>query len=111
MARKDTASTRSLDRAETLELLGLHRNLLAEADLAGSATNERDAVRVQRLVDGSRTGLGARDRDAALVLLHLLGECLVVAGTEALDDRRLHGELDEVKREEPNDILYNRVSI
>ena len=35
-----------------------------------------------------------------------LGSCTMLAAlTEILDDGGLHGELDEIKREEPNDVL------
>ena len=103
VACKDAASARSLDRAEALKLLGLHRDLLAETDLAGGATDERDTVRVERLVDRGRARSRASHRDARL--LGLLGDRRVVTLAEALDDRRLHGELDKVKREEPDDVL------
>ena len=102
MAGKDAASTRSLDRAEALELLGLHRDLLAEADLAGGTTDERHTVRVERLVNRRRARLSASDGDAAL--LRLLGNSLVVTLAETLDDRRLHRELDQVKRDKPDDV-------
>ena len=103
MTREDVASARSLDRAEALEFLGLHRNLLAEADLASGTTNERDTVGVERLVD--RRGARGRASHGDTSLLGLRGDSGVVTLAEVLDDRRLHRELDEVEREEPNDVL------
>ena len=105
MTREDAASARSLDRAEALELLGLHGDLLTKADLAGSATDERHTVRVKRLVDRSRARGRAGHGDAGL--LRVLGDGLVVTLAEVLDDRGLHRELDQVQRQEPDNVLQD----
>lgn len=47
VASKDGSSALSLDRRESLKLLGLHRHLGTEANLASSALDERDTVGVQ----------------------------------------------------------------
>jgi len=47
VASKDSSSALSLDRGESLKLLGLHGHLATEANLASSALDERDTVRVQ----------------------------------------------------------------
>ena len=103
MTRENAAGARSLDRAETLELLGLHGDLLTEANLTRRAADERHTVRVERLVDRGRARGRASHGDAGL--LGVLSDNLVVTLAEVLDDRRLHRELDEVEREEPNDVL------
>ena len=103
MTREDAAGARSLDRAEALELLGLHGDLLAEANLARRAADERHTVRVERLVNRGRTRGRASHGDAGL--LGVLSDNLVVTLAEVLDDRGLHRELDQVQRQEPDDVL------
>ena len=105
VTREDGASLRSLDRGEATELLGLDRDLLPEADLVGGAAEERDTVRVERLVDRRSTGLGARDGNARRDLSSLGADGALVTVAEVLDDRGLHRELDEVHGREPDDVL------
>ena len=103
VACESGASLGSLDGTEALQLIGLHRYFLAEADLAGGTADERDTVGVERLVDGGGTGLSAGDGDTSG--LSGGGGSGEVASTDALDDGSLHRELDPVEGDEPNDIL------
>jgi hypothetical protein len=103
VARKRRTDALGLDAAEALELLGLHRDLRAEAHLARRALDERHTVRVQGLVDRRRAGLGARDGDAVRGFVCSLG---LVPLAERLDDGGLHRELDPVERDEPYDVLH-----
>ena len=108
MTREDAAGARSLDRAEALELLGLHGDLLAEANLARRAADERHTVRVQRLVDGRRTRLSTRDGNARRDLSGLGADGALVTVAEVLDDRGLHRELDQVRGQGPDDVLQTQ---
>ena len=108
MAGQDGAGARGLDRAEALELLGLHRDLRAEADLARRAADERDTVRVERLVNRGRARLGAGDGHTGGSLRGLVAERRLVAVAEVLDDRGLHRELDQVRGQGPDDVLQTQ---
>ena len=92
----------SLDAAEALQLLRLHRHLLTEADLAGGAADERDTVGVHGFVDGRGAGLGASHGHA---FRGLLPDRTSVALTDPFDDSSLHREFDEVERDEPDNVL------
>lgn len=105
MAGEHRARLRSLDTREAAELLGLDRDLLPEADLVGGTTEEADTVRVQRLVDRRSAGLGTGDGDTAGSLASLLAKGGLVTLTQPPDDGSLHGELDEIERQEPDNIL------
>ena len=105
MAGEHGARLRSLDTREAAKLLGLDRDLLPEADTVGGTTKEGDTVGVKRLVDGGGARLGAVDGDAAGDVLGLLAEGSLVALTKVLDNRGLHGELDKIHGQEPDDIL------
>ena len=91
-----------LDAAEALQLLGLDGYLLTESNLASRATDERHTVRVHAFVDRSRARLSASNGDTSGGLLSHGG---VVTLTKRLDDSSLHGELDKIERNEPNDVL------
>ena len=105
MPRERLARLRGLDGAEAPELVGLDRDPAAEADLARGAADERDTVRVERLVDRHSAGLGAGDGNTAGGLAGLLAERGLVALTQPPDDCNLHGELVEVEGQEPDNIL------
>jgi len=92
-----------LDTREALEFLRLHRNL-AKADLASGPLDEGHAVRVQRLVHRGSARLGAGEGNTAGGLVTF---ALFATLAEVLDDGGLHGELDQVKREEPDNVLNN----
>lgn len=106
---ENTTRLRSLDATQPPELVGGHPGgIAAEADLAGSAADEADTVGVERLVQGGGARLGADERNLASGGLgDGGGDLALLAGTEVLDDRGLHGELDQVEREEPDDVLKN----
>lgn len=103
VACESLASALGLDAAEPLELLGLDRDSASKADLAGGAFDEGDTIGVEGLVDRGGAGLGADQGNTAF--LGSLGGSERVASTELLDDGCLHGELDQVKGEEPDDVL------
>ena len=56
-------------------------------------------------MDGGGARLGEVDGDAAGDILGLLKEQSLVALTKVLDDSSLHGELDKIHGQEPDDIL------
>ena len=88
-----------------MELIALDANPATETDLASGAADEANTVGVERLVDGSSTGLSASDgntRLAGLGLGVLLGLALLA---QVLDDGSLHRELDQVERDVPDDVL------
>lgn len=105
MAGEHGARLRSLNAREAAELLGLDRDLLPEADLVSSTTEEADTVRVQRLVDRRSARLCTGNGDTASGLLGLLAKARLMTITERLDDGGLHCELDQVHREEPDYVL------
>ena len=95
-----------LDAAEPLQLFCLDADLLAKANLAYSAADERRPVRVQRFMEGSSARLSPHDRDASLragTSSRRLG--LIVTVAEVLDHSSFHRELDQVEGNEPNDVL------
>lgn len=104
---EDSAGLGGLDTGEPRKLVGGHLGGVgAEADLAGSAADEADTVGVEGLVEGSSARLGAGERNAAVSLFsNHLGNLAGLALAERLDDRSLHGELDKVERQEPDDVL------
>ena len=94
-----------LDAGESLELLWLDGNLSTEANLAGSPLDKGHTVGVQRLVDRRSTGSGLDQGDTSSSKGGL-GSCTTLTAlTEILDDGSLHGELHEIEREEPDDVL------
>jgi hypothetical protein len=98
-----STSALSLDAAEALQFLGLHRDPATESNLACCPLNEGDTVRVQGFVDRGSARLCAAERNTLGVGVGgLLGNATSV---ERLDDRGLHGELDPVQRNEPDNIL------
>jgi len=100
--RQSSTGLVSLDASQTPQLVLVDLDgVLTEADLAGGALQEANTVRVQALVDGSRARLSAGEWDAGLRLFELLP---VLALAEVLDDGSLHRELDQVEREEPDDV-------
>lgn len=105
VAGEGRASALRLDGAEPLELFGLDRDPSSKADLAGGALDEGDTVRVEGLVDGGSAGLGASEGNTSCAFEGSLVHSGFVAGTERLDDGGLHRELDQVKGEEPDDVL------
>jgi hypothetical protein len=50
VASEGSTDTLRLNTAESLELVGLHRDLGTEANLASGPLNKRHTIRVQRLV-------------------------------------------------------------
>jgi len=102
VAGQSGSNSLRLDTAKSLELLGLHGDLLPEANLASSALDERHTIRVQRLVDGGSARLGTSDGDTGGGDGSSGGLDMPVA--EVLDDSSLHGELDQVKGQEPDDV-------
>lgn len=110
---EDSAGLGGLDTGEPLELVGSHLGGVgAEADLAGSTTDEADTVGVEGLVDGGSAGLGASERNLAVSLLSdHLGNLAGLALAEVLDDGGLHGELDKVERQEPDDVLNRKTGL
>jgi hypothetical protein len=96
---------RSLETRETAELLGLDRHLLPETDFVGGTAKEGDTVGIERFVNGSGARLGTSDRDAASRLTGLLAEGSLVALAQILDDGSLHSELDQIHRQEPDNVL------
>lgn len=97
------ANALSLYAAEALQLFGLHGNLSTKANLARHPLDERDTIRVQRLVD--RGGAGLRTVDFEASLLDHLGLLALVTLAEILDNGGFHGKLDPIERNEPNDVL------
>lgn len=92
----------SLNRGESVEFVLGHVDLLtlAQTDSVDASRQPRCSVGVQGFVsrlsssDGSSLGIdGVRKR--GLRRLSLL---------KSLDDGELHGELDEIEREVPNDV-------
>ena len=111
VAGEDGAGLRRLDGREAAKLFGLDRDLLPEADLVGSAAEEADTVRVQRLVDRGSARLSAGDRDARRGLDGLLADGTLVTVAQVLDDSGLHRELDEIHGHEPDNVLQYMISI
>lgn len=105
MTREYRARLGSLDTREAAKLFGLDRHLLPEANLVRSATKEADTVGVEGFVNGRGARLCACDGDTSSGLLGLELDSPEMAVTEVLDDRGLHGELDQIHGYEPNDVL------
>ena len=99
------AGLRSLDGAEAAKLVRLDVDLATETDTTGRTADEADTVRVQTLVDGRRTGLGASERDTTS-LDRLLPLCFQMTFSEVPDNSRLHEELDPVEGDEPDDVPH-----
>jgi len=94
----------SLDAAESLQLLRLDGNLSTKANLASGSLDEGHTVRVQRLVDRGSTRNGLDQGNASSSEGSLRGGTTLAALADILDDGSLHGKLDKVEREEPNDV-------
>lgn len=95
-----------LDAAEALELVRGHaRCAVAEADLSGGTRQEGGSVAVEGC--SARGGTSERDTTSDSGLLSLETK---TALAEVLDDGGLHGKLDQVKREEPNNVLVKEKS-
>ena len=99
----------SLNAAESLQLLRLDGDLSTEANLASGPLDEGHTVGVQRFVDrgGARNGLDQGNTSSSEGSLR--GSATLAALADVLDDGGLHGKLDKVKREEPNDVLTKRL--
>ena len=102
---QDCTSVGGLDAGESLQLLRLDGDLSTEANLAGSPLDKGHTVGVQRLVDRSGTGSGLDQGDTSGSEGGLCSSTTVATLTEILDGGSLHGKLDEIEREEPNDVL------
>ena len=105
MTCENATSARGLDGTEALKFFGLHGDLRAEADLAGSTADEGDTVGVHGLVDGGSTGLCASQGNT---FRGLGRNDLVVAVTDPFDDGSFHGEFDQIEGEEPNNVLHGK---
>lgn len=103
IASQCLADTLSLDTAKSLQLLRLDQNPTSEADLASSALNEGDTVRIHRLVDRGSTRLCACHGNTSLIRNFDSGQ--FVTCTQFLDNSRLHCKFNQVEREEPDDVL------
>ena len=103
--RKSGTGPLGLDTAESLQLLGLHRHLLSETNLPGRALDEADTVGVQALVDGGGTALSP-GHGHTTSLGSSLSSLLLVARAKGFDDGGLHGELDEIEGQEPDDVPH-----
>lgn len=98
----------SLDRRESLELALVHVDLFAtgETDGSGGTLDKADTIAVQALVDTSHTAGRACDRYTGALALDFRLELLLVALAEVLDDGGLHGKLDTIQGQEPDDVPY-----
>lgn len=103
MASKDLSSLHSLDGAEPTELIRLDVDPTAKANFPRCAPDEADTVRVQALMDRRSPRLGP-GQGYTTGLLSLLAKLTLMACTERLDDGRLHGKLNPVERDEPDNV-------
>ena len=94
-----------LDAAEPLQLLWLDGNLSAEANLSGGPLDEGDTIGVQRLVDRGDTRSGLDQGNASSPDGSLVRGATFATLANVLDDSGFHRKLDEVEREEPNNVL------
>lgn len=104
MPRERLTRLRCLDAAEPLQLLAAHHHLPAEAYPARGAIQECHAVRVEGLVDR----LYARRRALHARFRRRFRQSLVA---EVLNDGCPHGELDPVKGNEPDYVLWAWCSV
>jgi len=105
VASERSAGVLSLDATEARQFVGIDINLLTKAHFPSGTAQERNTVRVQGLVDRGGTGLGTFERDGPTLSSGKLLACLAFAAfMEGLDDGSLHAELDEVERQEPDDV-------
>jgi len=100
-----------LDAAESLQLLWLDRNLSTKANLSGGPLDERDTIGVQRLVDGGDTRSGLDQGNASSPEGSLIRGTTFATLADVLDDSGFHRKLDEIEREEPNNILMKWLSM
>lgn len=75
---------------------------LAEADLASSTLDERNAILVERLVNGTHARLAATEGNTSG---GFRGESTFVTRTEPFDNGSPHTEFDPIQRDEPDDVL------
>ena len=94
-----------LDATESLQLLWFDANPCTEANLAGSPLDKGHTVGVQRLVDRGGTRSSLDQGDTGGFEDSLGGGSTIAALAEVLDDGSLHSKLDEIEREEPDDVL------
>ena len=107
MPSKRLASVCGLDACKPLELGLAHLHALpAKANLARRALDKRHTVRVQTLVEGAHTRLRPRHRHALGRARDLPRHPRLVAPAEVLDHGGLHRELDQVERQEPDDVPH-----
>jgi len=89
----------SLDGGESLQLVLGHVDLLSTLELVGGSRDEVGSVGVERLVSRSSSGksfsFGIDNGGGSSIGLSLL---------EVLDDGELHGVLDQVEREVPDNV-------
>lgn len=74
---------------------------LAEADLASSTLDERNAILVERLVNGTHARLAATEGNTSD---GVPGESTFVTGTKPFDNGGPHTEFDPIQRDEPDDV-------
>lgn len=91
-----------LNRGESVELVLGHVDLLslAQTDSVDASRQPGSSVRVQGLV----SRLSSSDRLAAGIDRVREGSLSGLSLLQGLDDGELHGELDQVEREVPNDV-------
>jgi hypothetical protein len=75
---------------------------LAEADLASSTLDERNAILVERLMNGTHTRLAATEGNTSD---DVRGESTFVTRTEPFDNGSPHTEFDPIQRDEPDNVL------
>ena len=103
--RERLANSLGLDRAESLQLLRLHRDLSAKAYFTCRTLDERHTVRVERFVDGGSARLGAGERDAGGSFF--LGDTLMTLA-DSFDNGGFHCKFNPIQGDEPDDVLYTR---
>jgi hypothetical protein len=101
--RQSRSDVLYLDARESLELILFHRHLLTKANLPSRSLDERHTIGVQGLVDRRSTRLGLRNWDTSLSRCFFDGPSST--GANVFYNSSLHGELDPVERDEPDDIL------
>ena len=107
MTRQRCTRALCLNTAESLQLFWFDGHLAPQANLPRRPTNERNTIRVQRLVNGRSARLSPSNRNPGTTcrLLHSQPLRLLVTATQPLDDSELHPKLDPIQRNEPDNVL------
>jgi hypothetical protein len=100
--RKRLANSLGLNRAESLQLLRLHRDLSAKAHFTCRTLDERHTIRVERFVDGRSARLGAGEWDAGGS--RFLDDTLTTLA-DSLDNGGFHSKFNPIQGDEPDDVL------